>query len=391
MVAVENFAGSQREITGNVLVTNNLYPLFQYGDKVKLNCQLKKPKKFDEFAYDRYLARFEIYSVCYFPQLLKIESADQSFSDNFYNKTFWVKNQLRALINSGLVEPEASLARGMILGDQKGLPLDLRENFAKTGLSHIVAISGMNITMLAVWLMGLFLFLGLWRKQAFYFSLAIIIFYIILIGAPVSAIRAGIMSFLLLWSVYLGRISKLQNSLVFAGVIMILINPKILRDDIGFQLSFLALLGVVYCYPLLNYWLDKTKVPKLMGARDLISLTIAAQLTTMPIMANNFSQISIISPLSNLLVLWTLGPIMIFTFLAMGLSLLLPFLSFIVFIPVQLILSYVVWAVNITARPTYASVETGKLGWILMLFYYLCLIILIIKQKDYNLEQKRDL
>ncbi|KKR21276.1 MAG: internalization-related competence protein ComEC/Rec2 protein [Parcubacteria group bacterium GW2011_GWE2_39_37] len=391
VVTAKYLDNSKKEIDGNLLVTTNLYPGFEYGDVVKIHCQLKKPKNFEEFAYDRYLARFDIYSVCYFPQMLKLESDDTSFSYIFYNKIYQIKNQLRAVINNGLVEPEASLTRGMILGDQKGLPTDLRENFAKTGLSHIVAISGMNITLLIVWLFWLLLFFGLWRKQAFYFSVIIIFFYIVLIGAPVSAVRAGVMSALVLWAAYLGRLSKLENSLVFSAAIMILINPKILRDDIGFQLSFLALLGIIYCYPVTTRWLEKMKMPNFLFVRELVSLTVAAQITTIPIIAMNFSQIALISPLSNLLILWTLAPIMILAFLAMGISLLLPSISLFIFAPVQAILSYVIWVVNIMARPGLASWETGRLSWLIMIVYYLALIYLVITTRKAAECQKKGL
>lgn len=382
VVEIENFFETKKIVKGNVLVTTDLYPSLAYGDNVKINCYIKKPKQFDEFAYDRYLARYNIYSVCYFPQIEKIKNTQNSISDNFYAKIFWLKDGFRRIIDGGLVEPEASLARGMILGDQKGLPPDLRQNFAKTGLSHIVAISGMNITMLSVWFLWVFLFFSFWRKQAFYLSVLLIALYIILIGAPVSAVRAGVMSFLFLWAIELGRLARLENSLVFAGALMILINPRILRDDVGFQLSFLALLGVIYCYPVINNWLDRIRMPKMLGARDLLSLTLAAQLTTIPIMTNNFSQISIVAPISNLLVLWTLAPIMILIFLAVGLAWIFPAFSLIIFIPAQAFLGYVIWAVNFTAEFSNASLEVGKMNWFFVLLYYSILYLLITRQKN---------
>lgn len=368
---IQSPTGDWIAVSGKILVTTNLYPRYNYGNELKITCELQKPEPFQGFSYDRYLARFDIYSVCYYPKINFVSSGRGGW---FYKKVFSLKNKFREIIDYGLSEPEASLTRAIILGDKKGIPNDLREKFASTGVSHIMAISGMHISILAGLVMVMLLNVGLWRKHAFYFASVFLIIYIILIGLPASAMRAGLMGFLVIWALNLGRLNKLTNSLVLAAVILLLINPRLLRDDIGFQLSFLAVLGIAYVYPIFNNLFDKIKIPKLKGVRDILIITLAAQAFTLPIIAMNFSQVSIIAPLTNLLIIWTLPILMIAVLIALFLSLFAPSFSFIFFLPVKLLMNYIVYVVESLARVPYAYSEIDYLWWGWAVLYYLVVV-----------------
>ncbi len=379
------------KVSGKILVTTDLYPVYNYGDKLEITCDLQAPEQFQGFAYDRYLARYDIYSVCYYPRITLTPGPFPAASPAgevswFYAEVFKLKDKLREKINQGLNEPTASLAKAIILGDKKGITDDLREIFSQAGISHIVAISGMHISILAAMVMGLLLSIGLARRYAFYLASLFLIVYIILIGMPASAMRAGLMGFLVLLALNLGRLNKLTNSLVLAAAILLLINPKLLRDDIGFQLSFLAVLGIAYVYPLLNDILDKIKIPKFKGVRDLFIITIAAQAFTLPIIAYNFSQISIIAPLANLLVLWTLPFLMICTITAIGLCFLIPGLSVVFFLPSWLLLEYIIMAPSYLVKIPYSYIEINYiwLGWLII--YYLISGWIIYRIKKINVD-----
>lgn len=368
IIETQNLALPQNQIiSGKILITENLYPRYNYGDEIKIACDLKAPEPFNNFSYDRYLARYDIYSVCYYGS---IELVKREQGNWLYEKIFNLKNKLREKIDFGLPEPESALARAIMLGDKKGIPDNLREKFSQTGVSHIVAISGMHISILAGMIMLMLLGLGLWRKHAFYFATAFLVIYIILIGAPASAMRAGLMGFLVLWALSLGRLNKITNSLVLAAAILLLINPRLLRDDIGFQLSFLAVLGIVYIHPLLNNFFDKIKVPKLKGIRDILNITIAAQVFTLPIIAINFSQVSIIAPLANLLIIWILPILMVAVLIGLFFSFLLPNFSAILFLPAKIILQYIIFITDFLSRAPYAYAEIDYLwsGWLVV--YY---------------------
>ena len=189
-----------------------------------------------------------------------------------------------------------------MLGDRRGVSQDWLNKFSKTGTTHIMAISGMNITILSALVMNFLIFSGLWRRQAFYVAVIILGLYLLLIGWPPSAARAGVMGLLVMLALHLGRLNKLSNSLFFAAAFLLFFNPKLLRDDAGFQLSFLAVLGIGWFYPIFGRWSEKIKNRFLKVTADGLNITIAAQVFTLPLIAFSFSTVSLISPVANILI-----------------------------------------------------------------------------------------
>lgn len=368
----------QKNISGKILISANLYPRYDYGDVLKITCALEAPEPFKGFAYDRYLGRFDVYSVCYYPQVSLLETGKGSW---FYTNIFRLKNKLLETVDYGLAEPEASLAKTMMLGDRKGIPKDMQAAFSQTGLSHIVAISGMHVSILSGLIMFALLSLGLWRRQAFYFAILFLALYILISGMPASAMRSGVMGFLVLWALNIGRLNKVTNSLFLSASILLFINPKLLRDDIGFQLSFLAVLGMVYVYPIIDRLLEKFKMPKFRGARDVLSMTMAAQVFTMPIIAVNFSLFSVIAPIANILVIWTQPFLMIFIIAAIFLSLIFKSLAFIFFLPAKILLLYTIWIADFLAGIPFAYFKIDHFwpGWFIA--YYMLVLLVFIKNK----------
>lgn len=380
-----------QNISGKLLLTTDLYPEYKYGDRLEAVCELKQPEEFNGFAYDRYLARYDIYSVCYYPKITLLPLASPATNgahankkmwgggNIFYQKIFAFKKIMTGLIDSGLSEPESSLARPIVFGGQKGLPQNIRDDFQKVGLTHIMAVSGFNISILAAIVMVSLLALGINRGRAFYLASIFLAAYIILVGLPASAMRAGLMGFLLLLALKLGRLNKITNSLVLTAAILLLINPKLLRDDVGFQLSFLAIAGLAYAYPVLKALWQKMKLPELKGLSDALLITLAAQVFTLPVLAYNFSQISLIAPLANLAVLWTLPILTILILIALPLSFILPGLSFIFFLPSLVLTKYILAVVKYLAGLPHSYLEVNylSLGWVAL--YYFAAILIIIK------------
>lgn len=357
---IESFflKNSEKEIRGKVLITTNIYPEHSYGDILEIKCELKKPEKFNDFSYDKYLARFDIYSACWWPELKNISKSslfekEQTARDKlvlptwFFKNIFALKKILHQKINSGISEPEASLANAMVLGYKRGIPNDLREKFSFAGLSHIAAISGMHISIIILIIFNFSLFVGLKRQHSFYLCCLFLIFYISLIGFPASAFRASLMGFLVLLAVHVGRISRLDHTLVLTATILLLINPKQLMSDIGFQLSFLAVLGIAYLYPIfkkkISIFFKNNGNRFLEAILNILAVTVSAQIFTLPIVFYNFKTISLISPLANLLVLWSLPFVLISVFAGLILSFLFPALSVLFFSPASLLLKYIIF------------------------------------------------
>ncbi len=358
-----------RKIKGNILVFTDLYSEYKYGDILEIKGELTTPEKFEDFAYDKYLARYDIYSICYSPEIRLLKESDlgreEFFSKKklflpvwFYGNIFVLKKKIRETINIGLPEPEAGLARAMVLGYKSGVPERIRDNFSYAGLSHILAISGLHIGIIIAIIFNFILFLGAERKYAFYFTVIWLIFYVILIGVPASAARAGIMGFLVLFALHSGRLNRLDYALAITAAIFCFINPKQLMADIGFQLSFLAVLGIAWFYPifsqkiLLFFKEEKNRAGKIIF--NSFAVTLSAQIFTLPIIACNFKIISLISPLSNLLVLWALPFILISIFIGLFLSsVFFPFAVFF-FLPATLLIKYVILISGLLVRIPFA-------------------------------------
>lgn len=281
---------------GKVLAILPLSFNFKYGDKILSKGKLITPKITPEgFNYKNYLKKDKIYSILFGPEIELISSGN---GNKILSKIFSFKTRLKD-ISRNLSPPEGAILSGIVLGDESRFSKEFKEKLSLSGLSHITAVSGMNITILFGIIFPILILLGFWRKQATILTFIVLFFYILIVGAPPSAIRAGIMGGLFYLALVLGRLPHPSRVIIFAATAMVIFNPLILIYDIGFQLSFLAILGLLYLEPIFEKWLR---------AKDslflkLISQTLAAQIFCFPILIFNFGKFSIIAPISNVLVL----------------------------------------------------------------------------------------
>jgi competence protein ComEC len=186
---------------------------------------------------------------------------------------------------------------GILLGSRSSLPRSLQDLLAAVGLSHIIAISGYNLTILTGFLQRHF---GRnWRWGGLVFSLWAIVIFVLLTGASPSILRAGVMSSLFLIVNYYGRKLNIFTALSLAAAGMVMFNPNLLISDIGWQLSFLSLIGIVLLAPKFQYILPKR--PRWLN--ELLAVSIAAQLATAGLIVYIFGQVSLVAPLANLIVL----------------------------------------------------------------------------------------
>lgn len=298
---------------GRVLVSISLYETVYFGDHVRVQGDLQLPSEdIDGFSYARYLRRYRIGAVLYEPKIEVIKEANWSVRGALYALKFWVEQRLNRLF----LEPEASFSAGLLLGSRKGMPLTVQEAFQKVGLTHIVAISGYNITLIIA---GTFLFFSFLAFRARVLaSIASIVLFVVLVGASAAVVRAGIMGVVTLWALYTGHKSQVFFALLWSALLMVLWNPMILAVDVGFQLSFASTFGLLTFAPILEELFPKT--PRLALFREALILTLAAQITTFPFMAYHFSSVSLVSPVANVLVAPFLPLGMLFSALAVVLG-----------------------------------------------------------------------
>ena len=230
----------------------------------------------------------------------------------------------------------------------------------------------MNVAILCSVLMSLFLGLGLWRGQAFYLTLFFIFLFVLMIGFQASVVRAGIMGAAVLLAQKVGRLPNSTRIIVFTATIMVLINPMILVWDVGFQLSFLAILGIVLLSEPIGNILKFIPKEKFINIRSVISATLAAQVFTLPILIYNFGRISLISTLTNILVVPMVDLIMIFGFIFALLSSIWWVLGWIFIWPCWLLLVYVIRVIEIFSKP-WAMKSFENVHWLWLVFLYLIL------------------
>jgi competence protein ComEC len=233
-----------------------------------------------------------------------------------------------------------------------------------TGISHIIAVSGFNITIIILAITSLAQIIG--RKNSVWLAAFAIVAFVIICGASASVVRAAIMGSLLLISLSLGRQYSVAPALFFAALVMLAVNPKILFWDVGFQLSFAATLGIIYFMPVLGKLAQN--LPEDFGLKTLILTTLSAILATMPLIILNFGIISLSAPIVNMLVVPAVPWSMLFGFLTA-----LPFVGSGSALVANWILLYILKVVSVFAGLPYSSLNAQIGPWI---FWLLVLAVL---------------
>ena len=346
--------------TGKILVTASRYPQYQYGDKLKITGKLKNPETFESFNYKEYLSKDGVYSVMYWPEIELISAGHGNF---VYANILQFKNKVRESLYQNLSPPQSSILGAMILGDKRKLSEELKEKLNIAGVRHITAISGMHIMIFSGILMYLLMALGLKRGKAFCFTLILLALFIIMVGFPSSAVRAGIMGSLFLLAQAVGRPKSGLRAIVFAATFMVAGNPLILKLDVGFQLSFLAVMGIIYLMPLLQKWL-KLRI---------LAMTLAAQVFTLPILIYNFGYISLIAPITNIFIVPLLPFIMVFGFVSGLGGMLWQPIGWVFSWPTWFLLTYLVKIVDWASQFFLASIILENIHWVWLILFYLIL------------------
>ncbi len=271
-----------------------IYPEINYGDKVILegivnNGELEKPK------------------------IVSIESL-KSFGSNF-------RDNLINFYTSNLPQPISGLVSGIILGAKGSLSLDFWEKVKSTGVAHVVVASGTNVTFVIAFVFGVVNYF-LPRKKTIPIVILSIILYLFMSGFQAPLIRASVMAVLTFWAQVVGRLSNAWRVLILTAGIMLVFNPNWI-NDIGFVLSFVST-GSIMLFEKTISKLFK-KIPKIF--REGFTTSLSAQIGVAPILFITFGQFNILSPIINMLVLWTIPYIMILGSIGAVIGLAVPILG----------------------------------------------------------------
>ncbi len=357
----------QLAVSGRVLVQLGRYPEYNYGDKIEVLGLMRTPPEFEDFSYKDYLARFKIYSVMYKPD---VELIAENNGNKFYSLILNAKNKFKKTISRILPEPQASLLSGLILGVKKEIPPDLLDIFSKVGISHIIVISGMHMIIIVSILIKIFYELAISRRISFVIISLVIMLFIMITGFGPASIRAGVLSFLVLFAQMVSRRRDPTIALFFIAFLMLIFNPKLLKDDVGFQLSFLATAGILYISPFIEPKFKKLWLP----IKQALSMTLSAQIFVFPWILYKFGGVSLVSPLTNILIIPIVPFAMGFGFVALITGLFFISLGQIVGLFTWLFLSYIIFIAEWFSEVPLVFLEIGDISIFWVLLYYLVLI-----------------
>lgn len=381
---VKFFSGDNYQtVKGKTIVYLDKYPRYSYGEELVLVCSLADPRELTsdkKFSYAKYLNKEGVWSACFNAKIVEQISESRV---SLYKILLDLKNYFSQKINYFLPEPHSSFLRGLLYGDRATIPEALKDSFSRTGVTHIVAISGYNITIIIAGLLVVLRTFRFSRRRAFGIIIVAVIFFVLLTGASASVVRAGLMGVVVLWGRQAGRSASAGRILILTAVLMLLINPRLLFFDTGFQLSFLSTIGLIYFSPILAKHLDF--LPNWLGLKEIILTTLAAIVFTMPLVIYTFGRFSLVAPLANLLILPAVPLAMLVGFVSLLAAVIYLPLGQILGYGTWVVLSYIIKATEILASWKFSAVNLSLPWWLLILFYlFLVYLIYVNYQKNKN-------
>lgn len=360
----------QSFLLGKFEVVTSRWPEFHFGDKVEVAGKIIQAENLPSgtlYGLEATEVRLLGKGVSLFlPYTLRVKA------EEIYQKV--------------LPEPQASLLLGIVWGGQGGLTKELSAALKSSGTTHVVAASGMNVTMVAGFLLGaLVIFLP--KGWAIPLALLVIWGYVLAAGGTPSVVRAGIMAVVFYLAQVFGRQYNGVRILVGTAILMLLVSPRWLFD-VGWQLSVAATAGLLTMGKVsrdsqgeslrrqgLSF--KSQGLPVVGGVWKLVvgdfRTSLVALLATLPILVANFGRLSVLAPLVNALVLWTIAPLMVIGFLVVIVGLIWLPLAQVTGWAAWALLSYFIWVVEFFGKMNWASLEGLRVSWWWGVGYYMIL------------------
>jgi len=355
---------------GRVQINAQSYPSFRYGDSVAVSGIIQTP---GGPAAD-YYRKEGIAGIVSYPAINLLESGR---GNAFKAALLRLKGNIIKVFKQNLSVQKAAFLAGITLGERQEFSKEFEEKMSLSGTTHLVALSGYNISVIGWAVAGV---LGLWfsRSWTFYFSVAVIILFVLMTGGEASIVRAAIMGIIALLAKESERLYSLRNAIVIAAFLMVIFNPRVLVFDLGFQLSFAALLGIVYLMPAFQKILN-VKDAGFWNWKENALTTVSAQLAVVPILLGNFGIFSLTSFAANILILSAMPLTMGLGFVMGGVGLISEFLAGATGLIANLFLTYELWIIEIFSKFT-LPIVTESFGFLAALAYYSLLILFIYVQ-----------
>ena len=291
-------------------VEGRSYPYIRHGDTVTLRGTVRPPERIGPFDYPEHLAAQGIGAIVSPAHVLDILPGRRNAAASVHE----LRSRLAASLERHMPEPAASLASAMLFGLRSGVPAGVSDSFRDAGLAHLLAISGMHVgIVLAISMLASRALLG--RRRGFYLITPLLLMwaYVLLAGAPPSAVRAGLMASAFLLALASGRMPAAVNALGLAALVLLLIEPRSLWDR-SFQLSFTSMAGVLFIGLPARAWTAERlaglgeRLPKqaawaISAALSGLAVSLGAFLGSAPLVAFNFGSVPLLGAPATLLAL----------------------------------------------------------------------------------------
>lgn len=339
-----------------------------YGEHIRVSGKLAIPQAFDagggrQFDYQGFLAAQGI--QCELDRATLLDGS--GFEGNqFVAFAYAIKEGFVAGLQQALPEPQSGLAGGITVGDKRALGKDITAEFRTVSLVHIVVLSGYNITVIISWLFDVLARAP--RVVRFGTGGFVAVFFAVMTGFAPTSLRAALMALIAITGTLSGRIYKPARALALVGAGMVAWNPYLLVHDPGFQLSFLATVGLMAFSPIVQK--SCTWIPEYAKLRETMVSTLSAQTAVLPLLLYQSDNLSLVSIPANLLVLSIVPTAMSMSAIAAVSGLIFAPIAPIVGYPAYLLLSYILGVAHWLAAIPYAAVTVPAFSaWVLVPIY----------------------
>jgi len=331
------------------------------GEKLVIQGKLKSIAVGSSESFANYLKLKNVVGIVEYPQVFRCIEQRHSFAQYFLS----FRNLLTGRIQKTFSQDVAGFLNGILLGDDDFLSKQTQEQFRVAGLTHVMAISGSNMTMIAEMVFLLLAFLPL--KKKIVVTTIILTTFTLVVGASAAVVRAYLMAIIALTALHFGLPYLALRGLLFVVIAMFLLSPYIPLYDIGFQLSVMATLGLLIVNPLLSRALQF--LPYL-WLREIVAITLSASIFTLPISLHYFGTWFPLSLVVNILLVPVISALSLISYLGVALTL-VPLFGETVRFTLEIVFRLLLWFVEFAASiSSHVQLEVS-FSWLYVFIYYL--------------------
>jgi competence protein ComEC len=366
---VELYSAGQKIYVENIKIYAPNYPVYEYGMRVSVAGVIKRIKP----GLENIFLKDGVRGTMSYPEIKVLAYGEGNPAIAWLLK---LKTRTLQIFTRVLPYQKSQFLAGITLGEKSAFSEDFKNDLSRSGTSHLVALSGYNISVIAE---------NLAVSGGFFLTLAIIILFVLMTGAEASIVRAAIMGGLILLASRVNRIYSFRNAVTIVAFFMVVHNPKILAFDLSFQLSFAALLGIVYLRPIIAKTLRMKMDSGFLEWRKNLQSTLAAQIAVLPLILKSFGTLSLSGVFANILILPAIPYTMFLGLLISMAGLVSDYTARAIGFFTEPFITYELGLIKFFGQFGYA--EGIQIGWLFVFVYYAILIWLVRYFKKHDFER----